>query len=691
MTVASDMWRIGVDVGGTFTDLVMASASGSIRVFKVPTVPDDPSQGALNAIDRAAVAHDLPVAEFLGRCTLFVHGTTVATNTLLEGKGARVGLLTTAGFRDSLEIRRGMRDNPWDHRTPYPPVLVPRYLRLPVRGRLDRSGEEVVAIAEQDVDMALAEFDRDGVEAIAVCLFNSFLNSRHEKLVAERIRSRLPQMPISVSSQIAPIMGEYERTSTAVLNSYVSPRTLSYLRALNDRLVERGLKAPFVLIQSNGGATSVAELGERAVTLLLSGPAAGVGALNYYAEAIGSNDLISIEIGGTSCDVILMNEGKVASTDFLDIGGYKCVTPSIDVHTIGAGGGTVARVDNAGLLHVGPQGAGARPGPACYGHGGIEPTITDAHVVLGRLKAGAYADGAVMINREFAEEAIHRAVARPLGLSVEAAATGIIRLMEQKMLHAVQRVSTERGHNPEHFTLVAGGGAGPLHAVSVGRSLKCARVFVPKLSGAFCAVGMLNVNLQHDYMRVHLARLDDVDLSAVDAIFCQLAEEATVLLAREGFSDDRISLTRILDLRYFGQQWDVTVEIGSGFDPAAIRLAFEERYEQLFGHIQPFGVIEITKLRLSAKGLIQPLQQVHPFGAAAGGRPTEIRPVWISQQAGWRDTAIYSGADLLPDQKIVGPAIINEHTTTILIGVGDRLEVDQGGNYRIDVMADAPV
>jgi N-methylhydantoinase A len=518
-------WRIGVDIGGTFTDLVLAGPGG-IHVAKVPSVPADPAQGVMDALEKAAAGRRLSVSELLGRCGIFVHGSTIATNTLLEGKGAKVGMLTTEGFRDSLEIRRGMRDNPWEHRTPYPPVLVPRFLRRPVPGRIDRDGNEVLAV---DHDTLVAEVDRlrdEGVESVAICLFNAFLNSKHEEQAAEAVRARHGSAAISISSAIAPVMGEYERGSTAVLNAYVAPRTIAYLKALSRRLAERGLKSPLLLIQSNGGAISVDQLGDRPVTLMVSGPAAGVGALQFYSGGIGSDDLVSMEIGGTSCDVILMSGGQVAFTDMLDIGGYKCVTPSVEVHTIGAGGGTIAHVDSAGLLHVGPQGAGARPGPACYSLGGTEPTITDAQVVLGRLKPGRYAGGAVAIDAKLAFQAIERAIARPLGLDVEDAASGMIRLMDQKLLHAVQRLSTERGYDPRRFTLVAAGGAGPLHGADIGRALGCRRVYLPRLSGAFCALGMLLADMRPDYVRMHLARLDDADRERIAAIFAGLEAEA---------------------------------------------------------------------------------------------------------------------------------------------------------------------
>lgn len=686
---SSESWRIGVDIGGTFTDLVLSSSAGRLDVHKVPTVVEDPSQGAMNVIALAAAARGLSEQELLARCTLFVHGSTIATNTLLEGKGAKVGMLTTSGFRDAVEIRRGVRENPWNHRAPYSPVLVPRYLRRPVRGRLDRHGQEVEPLSEADVLAALELFEAEGVEAIAICLFNSFLNSDHERRVEELVRTRSPSSMVSLSSAIAPIMGEYERGITAVLNAYVAPRTLRYLRAMNRRLTESGLKAPFVLIQSNGGAVSVGELGEKSVTLLLSGPAAGIGAMRYYASAIGSDNLVSMEIGGTSCDVILMDEGRAAFTDMLEIGGYHCAIPSVDVHTVGAGGGTLAHVDQSGLIHIGPQGAGAYPGPACYGRGGSEPTVTDAQVVLGRLKPGSYAGGSVTIDDALAKAAIQKGVAAPLKVSVDAAAAGIIQLMEQKLLHAVERVSTERGYGPERLTLVAGGGAGPLHAVSVARALNCKQVYVPRLSGAFCALGMLNANLQHDYMRVFLDRLDRIDRNAMSEIFEEMEQEARRTLEREGFGSSDVELSRMLDLRYIGQQWDVTVDVDAEFDIALCRQSFEKAHDRLFGHIQPDGIVEITKLRVRGTGLIPPLPYHESREHSGPAAPRESRLVWMNRDTGWRDTAVFQGADLSPGNTIPGPAIIDELTTTIMIDRGDMLRVDAGGNYLIELGAGA--
>ena len=406
-------WRIGVDVGGTFTDLVLADDHGDTWVAKVPSVPADPSRGVHAALARVAVEAGLPLDEVLRDCSLFVHGSTVATNTMLEGTGAAVGLIGTDGFRDTLEIRRGLREDQWNHRAPYAPVMVPRYLRTTLGGRIDADGTEHAPLDLSGLGEILDRFDSHGVEAVAIALMNSFVDDAHEQAAAEAVREQWDGDWVTASAAVSPLMGEYERTSTAVVNASLSPKIVSYLQSLNDELAAAGLRHSILLVQSNGGAASVDQLSERPVNLLLSGPAAAVGALNLYREAVDTalagsvetpdgavthaaaqpGNLISMEIGGTSCDVLLMSGGEVDTRDEIMIAGYHVSTPAIDIHTIGAGGGTIAGVDEAGLLYVGPQGAGAVPGPACYGSGGELPTVTDAQLVLGRLRPGKSTGG----------------------------------------------------------------------------------------------------------------------------------------------------------------------------------------------------------------------------------------------------------------------------------------------------------
>ena len=676
-------WRIGVDVGGTFTDMVLRDQTGSLWVFKAPSVPADPSQGVMSVLARAADQLSIELSDLLGNCALFFHGSTVATNTILEKKGAKVGLLTTTGFRDSLEVRRGIRENMWDHRAPFPDVLVPRYLRQPVAGRLDKNGVELASIALSDVDAAMAVFAEEEVDAIAVALLNSYGNPAHEDAVAKHLEA-FPW--VSLSSRIAPIMGEYERTSTAVVNAYIAPKVVGYLRDLDSHLRDNGLVRPILLLQSNGGAVSVEQVSERPVNLVLSGPAAGVGALGLYSRAASTNNLIAMEIGGTSCDVTLMGEGQVGVTDELNIDGYHLATPSVEIHTVGAGGGTIAHVDEAGLLHVGPLGAGALPGPACYGQGGDQPTVTDAYMVLGRLRPGPYAGGSVTLDDKLAWQAIESKIAAPLGIPVEEAAAGIIRLLEQNLLHAVEHISIQRGHDPRRFTLVAAGGAGPMHGASVARSLGCGQAYVPRQAGAFCALGMLHTDIRQDYLAVHFDNLDSVDGTTLQQAFEPLADRAQAALAAEGFSGDKAIVQRELDLRYRGQLWSIRVALSDdSFDPGAVRVSFDADHQRQYGHTQPGGTIEITALRVTARGLIDVTDPISAEPSDKRPEPTALRQVFTDGRHGWQETPVYTGADLRPGFCRDGPLLVEELTTTVFVGPKDRLSVDAADNFLIEI------
>jgi len=679
-------WRIAVDVGGTFTDMVLVDAGGRFHVFKTPSVPADPSRGVLDVLEHAARSFEADVGRLLSDCTLFLHGSTVATNTVLEGSGARVGMLVTRGFRDFLEARRGFRADPFDHRPPYPPVLVPRYLRLPVGGRLDARGTEVEALDEADLDGAIATFRAEGVESIAVCLLHSFENGAHERRCAEVLRDRGGFEWVSLSHEVVPVIGEYERGSTTVVNAYIGPKVVRYLQALDERLRALGLGPDLLVLQSNGRAISIRQVAHCPVNLVLSGPAGGVGALDYFAAATGFGDLITMEIGGTSCDVMLRAGGRVAVTDRLEVGGYDLVSASVDIHTVGAGGGTIAGADAAGLLFAGPRGAGAVPGPAAYGRGGTEPTVTDAQLVLGRLAPGPYAGGAVSLDLERAETALRRRVAEPLGIDLHEAAIGVIRLVEQNLLQAVERISIERGRDPARFVLVACGGAGPMHGAAVGRRLGAQGVLVPRLAGVFCALGMLNADVGQDFARVFIARLDGDTANAARGVYSALEDDARGWLREGGFETGTMRFEHEADLRYAGQQWDVRVADAAP-DVAKLRAAFEREHDRLFGHIQPDSTVELTKLRVVGIGTLPPLVpgRTRPDGPAPVQAST--REVYAfgprGEPLGFAPTPVYRGVDLLPGHRLDGPLLVEEQTTTVVIGPEDRLEVLASGDLLI--------
>jgi N-methylhydantoinase A len=483
------------------------------------------------------------------------------------------------------------------------------------------------------------------------------------------------------------VIGEYERSSTAVVNAFVAPRVVPYLQALDRRLAADGLPHGLLLVQSNGGAVTVAEVAARPVQLVLSGPAAGVGALRFFGRDTGAANLISIEVGGTSCDVTLSHNGVVGMTDQLEVDSHVLATPAVEIHTVGAGGGTLARLDEAGLIQAGPQGAGARPGPACYGLGGDRPTVTDCQLILGRLRPGPYAGGAISLDLGLATTAVERHLAGPLGISVEEAAAGVLRLVEQTIQHAVERVSIERGYNPREFTLVACGGAGPLHGPATARALGCRAVYVPRLAGVFCAFGMCNTDLRQDFVRSRLGDLDgpgDPGLAGMRNVFAELRAEAVAALTRQGFAPADQDFVQALDLRYAGQQWPITVECAE-ITPDAVRAAFDAAYGQLFGYVQPGGRIEVVNLRMAGIGRLPPVALSPAPPSSDAAIPIETRPVWIDSKLGRQPTPVYSGPQLRPGQSVRGPAVVDEATTTLFVGAGDVLHVTSADNFLIEL------
>ncbi|RWD41511.1 hydantoinase/oxoprolinase family protein [Mesorhizobium sp.] len=678
-------WRIGIDVGGTFTDLVLIDADGAIFAFKSPSEPANPAVGVIRTIEGASRKLEFNVHDLLSGCSHFLHGTTVATNVLLERKGARVGLITTHGFRDTLEIRRGYREFMWDHRTPWQDVLVPRSLRLPVIERVLPDGREEQTLDPQSVAVAADVFRREGVEAVAICLLHSYANSSHERACADILAQSLPGAYITTSSSLAPILGEFERTSTTVANAYVAPKILPYLRELANELKSRGLKRDLLLVQSNGGAISLEQIGERPAALALSGPAAGLASLRHFQQITGNDNLISIEIGGTSCDVTVVNSGKVAETDTITVADTMIALPSVEIHTIGTGGGTICGVDAGGLLFVGPEGAGAKPGPACYGLGGKQPTVTDAQLMLGRLHEGSYAGGSLNLRRELAEAALHDAFESVLD-DVRVAAGAIIQLSDLNIRQAIEKVSLVRGLDPAKYVLVGAGGAGALHVADVARKLGMRRAFIPRLAGVFCAFGMCNADVRHDFISTIGAPLGNDLVSTLEQAFAALTRQGKDLLLADGFAPEEIDFERRIDLRYAGQQWTIGLMVDE-LDPASLRSRFEAEHERLYASVQPDSVIELMTARVSAIGHLPTVRPAAPPISERALAPiASRRTVQLTDEAEPRaDVPILSGVHLRPGHYFVGPAIIEEATTTILVGAGDVMEVDAFGNYHINI------
>jgi N-methylhydantoinase A len=678
-------WRcaIAVDVGGTFTDLALARTDGRRHTAKVPSEPADPSAGVLAAL--AAVAAELGITrpDVLGRCDRFVHGSTVATNAVLTRRLARVGLVTTAGFRDSLEIRRGLRDDQWDHRAPWPPVLVPRSLRRGVRGRVGSDGGELDPLVRADVDEAIGVFRDHDVEAVAVCLLHSYVNPAHEEVVAELLRREWPGALTTVSSELVPHLGEYARTSTAVVNAGLVPLVGAYLTRLAESLRAMGLGAPLLMLQSNGGTVPVEAVGARPVDLVLSGPAAVGGAAQRLSS--DGDALVTMEIGGTSCDVAVAVGGSVPVVDRLEVGGYHLDVPAVDVHSVGAGGGTIARVDAAGFLGVGPDGAGADPGPACYGRGGTAPTATDAHLVLGRLRPGPYAGGSVVLDDGLARRAIGEQLAEPLGIGVEEAAIGLLTVLEEHLRHAVETITIQRGRDPGSMAMVAAGGAGGLHGSQVARALGCRRLVVPAEAGVFCALGMLDSDLRRDVSRSVVGRLDRLGATGIVELLVDEQRRADLLIASEWPAGVDVTSSWYADLRYPGQMWSVRVTVDASMSTASLRAAFEAEYRRLYGHVQPDGELELTGVGVVARGGIGSVPTV-VLDTIDRPAPIEHRRCWLDPVAGWHDVPVYAGDTLGAGVTLDGPFVIEERTTTVLGTVGDRLVVGSAGDLEVELV-----
>lgn len=678
--------RIGVDIGGTFTDLAMVDAAGELLQCKSPSTQGDPSIGVFRVLEKAAQMRGLEMRAMLGDVHTLVIGTTVATNIMVEKHGARVGLLCTEGFRDTLAIRRGIRDNVWDLRRPHPQVLVPRNLRLGIPGRIDVAGQEVEPLDEQRLREAIEHFRSQEVEAIAIAFFNSYVNDQHEKRAAAIIRRELPHVFVSVSSEILPTMGEYERTSTAVINAFVGPKTARYLTQLSESLAHSGLARPPWIMQSNGGLVSARTLVSQPVGAVLSGPAAGGAAAGYWGGLAQGRNVLFFDMGGTSTDISFANDGAVALTDRTVIEGYHIALPSVDIKTIGTGGGTIAYVDRGGMLRVGPRSAGSEPGPVAYGLGGTDPTVTDANIVLGRLDPAYFLGGEMALDGDAAVRAMRDRIAEPLEVSVHAAARAIISLAGQNMANAVREVAAEGGLDLREMTLVAAGGGAGLHISEIARLLGMPQVYVPREASVACAFGMLRSDVRQDAVTTLIANLAQLEPQLLIERIERAADDGARMLVDGGVTRNSVKLETALDLRYRGQSWQITIGLPETITREALDVAaqeFHRRHETLYGYSEPHGLIEVVNLRVA---VISPLPRTD--GRVAEGYeareavPASHREVHLDQDQAQR-IPVYNGPDLQPGHTLQGPAVVHEPNTTLLLWAGDRLVVDRNNNYLI--------
>ncbi len=678
--------RIGVDIGGTFTDLVALGADGSIRTHKTASTPRDYSQGIATGL--AALLDGTAVGEVL-------HATTVGSNTILEGKGARTALITTAGFRDVLEIRDLRMPRLYDMRWVKPPALVERRLRLEVVEKTRHDGSVAVALDMASVDACIARLREEGVASVAICLLHSYANPAHERAVAAAVRAALPGMALSVSHEILPEIKEYPRTSTTVVNAYVQPVVRAYVAALDARLKALGIAAPLHLMQSNGGLASASHAAEFPVGIVESGPAAGVVGAGALAKTLGENQLVTFDMGGTTAKAGLVENGEVLRAEAMEVGGgvlagarllvgagYMLKLPAIDLAEVGAGGGSICRLDAAGAPKVGPHSAGADPGPVCYGMGGTEPTITDCNLVLGYLDPAGLAGGALKLDRAAAAAAVRERLAVPLGLPVEEAAHGMLRLAASTMMRAIRAVSVERGRDIRTATLLAFGGNGPLFAAGIAAELGISRVLVPPLPGLFSAFGLLLADTEHHLSRSLRAVAGDA--AALQGAIDALLAEGQARLEADGFPAGRRLLALSARARYAGQSSEIPVPLGTVRAAevlAALPEAFAVEHERTYGFRAPPGEsVQLIDLALIARGIPEQPRLPGSVTPARAAVPA-ARRAWFPG-AGWVEAPVLDRAGLAGEPR-VGPLIVQEYDATCLVPPSVSARLDGFGNIEL--------
>ncbi len=677
------MYRIGVDVGGTFTDFVLAHrATGALSYFKAPSTPSDPSIAIVDGIREMLALFGVAAADvdYLG------HGTTVATNMIIERRGVLTGLVTTRGFRDVLAIGRQTRPALFDFAVRKPDPLVRRALRLEVAERMDATGQVLAAVPEEEAESVLETFAAAGVESVAVCFLNAYRNGVNEARLREMIARRLPQAFVSISSDVLPEFREYERTSTTVLNAYVGPRMQRYLDRLRASVAAAGITAEPMTIHSNGGLLPVRTVERLPVLTCLSGPAAGVVGAAAIGREIGIPDLVTFDVGGTSTDVSLVTGGRPKFTSERLVAGYTVKMPMIDIHVIGAGGGSIGVVDDALALKVGPRSAGAVPGPVAYDRGGAEPTLTDANIVLNRLNPVALLDGRMPVNREKARSAIAQRIAAPLGLTVEEAAYGMLRIANANMSRAIRAVSTEHGHDLARLALFAFGGAGPLHSADVALECGMPSVVVPQEPGTMCARGVLLSDISRDFSRTMLKIAAPAEWPGLVAAIAAMTAEGAGWLAEERIPAADRALLVTLDARYLGQNHEIGVAIEdvgtSGLDAFLAR--FHQAHRAEFGYDLPGHAVEVVACRLKASGsLPRPAAAAPRQGGSVAAAQVAMREVYFGPETGWLPTPVYARGELPADAPVPGPAVIEEMSSTIVILPGQAGAADAAGNFII--------
>jgi N-methylhydantoinase A len=673
------MFTIGVDVGGTYTDLVATDETGRTIFAKSPSTPADQSIGVMAGLEELARRLNVTRAEMLAATDRLVHGTTVATNALLERKGAKVALLTTEGHRDVIEMREGLKPDRYDLRSPPPEPLVPRELRFGVRERLKASGDILIPLDPVSLAEAIAAIKKSGATSVAVCFLHSYLNPLHELAAVERLAREMPDVSISSSSDVLPQIKEYERVSTTIVNAYVEPIVRRYLTNLEQRLHEAGFKGSLFVVLSHGGMAPVGEASRLAAGTVLSGPAGGMSGGRRCADLLGIPDLVPFDMGGTSTDISLISDGQASLSADGMLAGQRIALRSLDIASIAAGGGSIASVDTSGTLRVGPESAGSVPGPACYGNGGLAATVTDANVVLGYLDAAAFMGGARPLDRAASEAAINRVAASLQLLRLEAAA-GIYRMINLKMADGIRLMTLRRGVDPRKFALLSFGGAAGLHAAEVARELEIKRIIVPTVASVLSAWGMLTSDLRYEVSRTHYGAGARISDNEVRELFAQLEQQAAGRL-RAWFKGP-IAIERSAEMRYGEQIFEIDVPLNDLDWKAAdlvdqIEDRFHRRHEELYTYASRGQEVVFVNARVAAVGEVSQRDQDKKLASSSGEcRPRTNRQAWFG---GWRDVPVYALDSLQPGHSLTGPAIIEAETTTVLVDTGDRVTVNALG------------
>lgn len=684
-------YKIGIDVGGTFTDFFLVADNGDSIIHKTLSTPKDSSIGFISGLKEIADKLNLSDTEFIDNIDIIVHGTTVATNALLTLGGAKTALITTKGFRDALEMRRGVREERYNNRYKNVTPLVPRYLRYTIDERIDAEGNILSNIDFSELDSIISKIKEEKVQAIAICFMNSYLNCENEKLATEYLRKNLPEMFISASYEVLPSVRFYERVSTTVVNAYISVIVGSYLSSLINKLEKLNFSGKLMIMQSNGGVVTPEIAKKVAAVTVLSGPAAAPIAGAYYANLLGYNNCITMDMGGTSFDTsLVVNKQCVTSTE-TNINRYHVGLPSLDIITIGAGGGSIGWVDGGGLLQMGPKSAGSLPGPISYDRGGNKPTCTDADLILGYLDPDFFAGGKYVLNKGKTIEVTEKTLGQKLNINVQEAAAGMYRVINMNMAQGVRQVSVERGYDPREFLMICAGGAGSIHAGEICRELEIPMFVVPGVASIFCAAGMLLGDLKHDYVRSYLTRLSKIEKTKFLGLYDEMKAEAIKTLTAEGISEDKINYVPSLDLRYVGQYHEVPLEVSIediyGFNLEAIKDAFHKEHNRQFGYeLKEEGTeLEIINVRFRAIGITEKPHTLS--GNISHGADTlnealkGKRMAYVPEKDEMQEVPVYNGDILAGNFKITGPAIIEQVNTTIFIGESYNCETGIEGSF----------